>query len=83
MQKAFRFDHLAQARLGDSMHIHTYKLKQTADNAYHLDLKERFSTNADGIAQSLGLQADPNMALEQILAFLENKISENTLFMLR
>jgi hypothetical protein len=50
------------------MHIHTYKLKQTADNAYHLDLKERFSTNADGIAQSLGLQADPNMALEQILA---------------
>jgi len=83
MQWAFRFDHLHDARLGDSMHLHSYKLKQTADQSYHLDLDSRLSTNADGVARSLGLQADPNLALEKILALLENKISEHTLFVLR
>lgn len=41
---------------------------------------ERFSTDAEGIAVSLGLQADPNVALEEITANPEARISQDTLF---
>jgi hypothetical protein len=40
------------------------------------------STDADGIARSLGLQANPKMELEAITAILSSKLSEQTLFTL-
>lgn len=80
MRREFKFDHLNLARLGDPMHIHTYTLNQIEDGFYRLDLNERFSTDAEGIAVSLGLQADPNIALEKITANLEARISQDTLF---
>ena len=80
---AFRFSHLNNARLGDSAHIHVYHLKQQdSESLYRLELTSRLSTDADGIAQSLGLQTSHKMELEQITRLLTAKISDKTLLTL-
>jgi Restriction endonuclease NotI len=81
MQKEFAFSHIsAHAKIGDAMHFHSYRLKTNDDNTYSISLFARYSTDADGIAKCLGLQAEANVALEVILKTLEGKISKNTLF---
>ncbi len=82
MRREFQFEHIANARLGDSLHIHTYALNRGDDFSFRLGLSSRYSTDADGVARSLGLQADPNVALEHIIGLLEAKISSKTLFAL-
>lgn len=82
MQREFDFAHVGQARLGDSMQIHSYRIDMQGDQSYKLMLDDRLSTDADGIARCLNLQAEANVALEQIVNVLESKISEATLFSL-
>lgn len=77
MKGEFSFGHLNAARLGDSMHMHSYTLKENP-STYRLDLSERRSTDAKGISACLGLQADPIVALEDIIVVLESKISDDT-----
>ena len=43
-------------------------------------LDSRWSTDANGIAECMGLQADANLELGEIIELLEEKISEETLF---
>ena len=80
MRKGFRFDHLNHARIGDPMHIHTYGFTQAVAGVFQLELASRYSTDSNGIAKSLGLQASPKVELEQIIRTLETKISDATLF---
>lgn len=80
MRKQFRFEHINNARTGDPMHIHAYNLGQIDDGTFRLNLDTRLSTDTDGVARLLGLQADANIALEKILEQLEAKISQHTLF---
>ncbi len=80
MQKEFSFSHISQnTKIGDSMHFHSYELKLGQENLYSISLFERYSTNAEGIAKCLGLQAEANVELEVILKSLEGKISNFTL----
>ncbi|HVB72907.1 MAG TPA: hypothetical protein VNE38_05065 [Ktedonobacteraceae bacterium] len=80
---AFRFDHLTNALLGDSAHFHVYRLMQLPeDDVFRLDLGERLSTDANGIAASLGLQTNHKMELDHLMKILAAKISEDTLFTL-
>ena len=81
MKSEFSFDHLNSARLGDSMHMHCYTLKESL-LTYRLELSERRSTDTEGILVCLGLQADANVALEDIIAILESKISDDTILRL-
>jgi len=60
------------------MHFHAYALQQR-ENDYRTNLVSRSSTDANGIASSLGLQTSANVELEVILALLQNKISPRTL----
>ncbi len=63
-------------------HFHVYHLMQTKESgAFRLELDARFSTDADGIAESLGLQTSHKMELETITRLLAAKMSEKTLFM--
>lgn len=82
MKKEFRFDHLNNARLGDSMQLHTYQLTQGQDGAFEVGLSNRYSTDSDGIAESLGLQASSKVELEEIIRLIETKINKSTLFTL-
>jgi hypothetical protein len=81
MQRQFNFAHLNEPRLGDAMHFHAYKLN-FAESMFRLELNTRASTDAAGIAQCLGLQAEAKVELEVIIAELEKKISANTLLTL-
>ncbi|HLX40075.1 MAG TPA: NotI family restriction endonuclease [Ktedonobacteraceae bacterium] len=83
IKREFRFDHLNQARLGDSAHIHVYRIQKTdGDSPFRLELDARFSTDANGVAESLGLQTDSKMELAAVMKVLKAKLSERTLFTL-
>ena len=81
MKKEFNFDHLnSSASISDPMHFHAYGVSQKPDGAFKLDLASRLSTDSDGIAACLGLQAEARIELSQIISTLESRISGSTLF---
>ncbi len=81
MTREFKFDHLHNpASIGDSIHIHSYSLDQQKDQTYKLSMQSRLSTDADGIATCLGLQAEARVELDQILNALKTRLSPATLF---
>jgi hypothetical protein len=78
LRRNFNFDHLKGVRVGDSLHIHSYKLAEV-DCEFALNLDSRVSTDAAGVAKCLGIQADTKIELETIISELEKKISAKTL----
>jgi hypothetical protein len=60
------------------MQIHAYQMAKKPDDMYRLELGERVSTDSDGIAICLGLQADAKVELEEIIEQIESKISSKT-----
>jgi hypothetical protein len=82
MKREFTFEHLNEpARLGDSMHIHSYGLGRFK-NHRRIELDSRLSTDSEGVAICLGLQADAKVEINKIITELEKKISVETLFTL-
>jgi Restriction endonuclease NotI len=82
MRKEFSFGHLAQqARVADPMHFHAYSLANS-NKGHQIKLTERVSTDTAGIARCLGLHTESNVELEMIVAALEAKLSERTVFSL-
>jgi len=79
MAREFNFTPMQSARQGDSFHIHAYSLREASASSLRLGLKHRTSTDANGIALCLGLQAEAKIELEKIIAYLERRISEKTL----
>jgi len=82
MKREFHFDHLDDARLGDSMHFHSYHM-QKKGNSNKIVMVGRHSTDVGGVARCLGLQADPKIELATILRQLQAKISSETLFTIK
>lgn len=81
MTGEFKFDHLkSPTSIGDSVHFHSYGISANASNDFCIDLRTRLSTDADGIAICLGMQAEPRVELAQLIAKLEAKISTATRF---
>ena len=74
----FRFSHVGPSKIGDPLHIHAYSFENQEDDSMRIKLGGRFSTDAAGIAESLGLNAPTKVALEEIVAQLESKISRET-----
>ena len=75
INREFSFSHIQGARIGDPVHIHAYDFKETADRL-KLSLDTRISTDSVGIAKSLGLNAQPKVELEELIATLEQKLSD-------
>jgi hypothetical protein len=82
LRSQFQFSHLKNARLGDPMQIHSYRLDGQPDGSYKLELIDRLSTDAEGIAVCLSLQAEAKVELQRILEQIELKISDNTRMLL-
>jgi len=80
MRKEFQFEHINTARVGDPMHIHSYDLARTDNGTFRLNLNSRLSTDTEGVARFLGLQANANIEFEKIIKQLEARISTDTLF---
>ena len=78
LRENFQFDHVQNAKLGHSMHFHSYSLSDS-DQGLRLELASRSSTDAVGIAKALGMATAENISLTQFLAILESKVSLKTL----
>jgi len=61
MRAQFSFDHVRPGRIGDPMHFHSYTFRKDT-GGYRVRLLERHSTDAEGIATCLGLQASPHVS---------------------
>ena len=80
MERQFDFSHLAEpAVAGDARHIHAYRAN-SLEQGFRLNLSRRLSTNSDGIRAYLGLQADANLELGDIVRTLEARITDRTVF---
>ncbi|WP_462375156.1 hypothetical protein [Segatella buccae] len=80
IKEEFAFTHVSeQPLIGDSMHFHSYRLAEN-NHGFKLVLNHRYSTNSDGIAKLLGLNASANVDFEEIAKILEGKISDATIF---
>ena len=60
------------------MHFHAYSLEEE-DDQLRLQLAERMSTDAAGIAKCLGLQSEAKVELEAIVKLIESKLTDKTL----
>lgn len=81
MTKEFKFNHLKNpAVLGDSMHLHSYRMAKGQGDDFRLSMASRLSTDVDGIGICLGLQAEARVELSQIIDALQAKISSATRF---
>ncbi len=81
MRRMFSFGHIGDARVGDSMHFHSYGFDAGGGNLC-LDLSTRLSTDSAGVAASLGLESESDVSMHDMIAQLEAKISEKTLLLL-
>ncbi len=82
MRSNFSFGHLAlPPRLGDALHFHAYDFHQRGVG-FEISFEERLSTDVAGIAQCLGLNANPNIELEAMYEILAAKINDDTVFRL-
>ncbi len=80
IQKEFSCAHINTVpSLGDSMHIHSYKLKK-CENDNKLMLDKCLSTDSAGISKLLGLNANANIGFDEIAHVIEGKLSETTIF---
>lgn len=75
IQREFSFSHIEGVRVGDPVHIHSYDLKEV-QGQLKLSLATRVSTDSDGIAKSLGLNAQPKVELDEIIATIEQKLAD-------
>jgi hypothetical protein len=78
LKAEFNFDHLNSARIGDSVHIHGYELIEKSEE-FQIQLNSRLSTDTEGIANCLGIQAETRVDLQELVQTLEQKISEDSL----
>lgn len=75
IQRAFSFSHIEGVRIGDPIHIHAYDLKEN-QGQLRISLNSRVSTDSDGIAKALGLNAQPKVELKEIVAVIEQKLND-------
>ena len=73
MRKEFSFSHIQGVRVGDAVHFHSYDVVEE-DNGLHLALDTRVSTDTNGVAECLGLNAEANVELKDIIALLASKL---------
>lgn len=82
MMRDFNFqDFNEPARTGDYLHIHAYEyIEDQKRLKTSIELARRISSDAAGVAASLGLKADAKVEMEIMIKRIESKISDKTLF---
>lgn len=67
MRREFAFDHVEAANPDDTLHFHGYEFRASSDGN-RLQLTNRLSTDADGVARCLGLQASASVNLTDMIS---------------
>ena len=78
LQREFDLTRLHDARLGDSMHLHAYRLEETDAEKFDLKLARRQSTDAAGISEALRLGQSGRVRMDTVLDRLGAKIGPTT-----
>ena len=78
MRREFDFDHVRDANRDDALQFHAYQFR-TSPGGNGLRLSERLSTDSAGVERCLGLQASPNIALDDMFSAIERRLSDETL----
>ena len=81
MEQEFDFSHVSPALIGNTVHFHSYALKDV-DGTLRLSLSSRKSTDSDGVGKCLGLKAEPMMELSELIRLLESRLSDDNLLSL-
>ncbi len=81
MEQEFDFSHVSPALIGNTVHFHSYALKDV-DGTLRLSLSSRKSTDSDGVGKCLGLKAEPMMELSELISLLESRLSDDNLLSL-
>lgn len=76
MKSDFNFVNIDSVRLGDPIHIHSYSFLEQG-NSLKLSLAKRVSTDSEGIANCLGLNAESKVELQDIIKQLEPKLIDS------
>lgn len=77
MRREFDFDHVRDANPDDALQLHAYRFR-TSPDGNRLRLSERLSTDSAGVERCLGLQASPNVALDDMFSAIERRLSDET-----
>ena len=80
MEQEFDFSHVSTALIGNTVHFHSYALKEV-DGVLSLSLSSRKSTDSDGVGRCLGLRAEPMMELSELISMLESRLSDDNLLL--
>lgn len=75
MKSDFNFDEIEGVRLGDPVHIHSYNFEEK-EQQLQLSLHTRVSTDSEGIANCLGLNAESKVEMQDLIRILEPKLIE-------
>lgn len=75
MKSDFNFEGIEGVRLGDPVHIHSYNFEEK-EQQLQLSLHARVSTDSEGIANCLGLNAESKVELQDLIRILEPKLIE-------
>lgn len=75
MKSEINFDGIEGVRLGDPVHIHSYDFEEK-ERRLTLSLHTRVSTDSEGIANCLGLNAESKVELQDLIRILEPKLLE-------
>ncbi len=73
MKSDFYFNEIEGVRLGDPVHIHSYDFEES-EQKLNLSLHTRVSTDSEGIAKCLGLNAESKVELQDLIRILEPKL---------
>ena len=73
MKSNFYFNEIEGVRLGDPVHIHSYDFEES-EQKLNLSLHTRVSTDSEGIAKCLGLNAESKVELQDLIRLLEPKL---------
>lgn len=76
MKSDFNFENIEGVRSGDPIHIHSYSFSAQGDRL-KLSLANRVSTDSEGIANCLGLNAECKVELQDIIKVLESKLIDS------
>ena len=71
----FNFDGIEGVRLGDPVYVHSYNFEEK-EQQLNLSLHTHVSTDSEGIANCLGLNAESKVELQDLIRILEPKLIE-------
>ena len=81
MVEEFDFSHVSEPLIGNTIHFHSYSLNNER-GILKLSLASRKSTDSAGIGKCLGLREESTVELQELIALLESKLSDDNLLSL-